>query len=231
MIGYLFIYIKGNKIDIISKTLGFAVGIMITISIIDLIPNSLRLIICNYSFIKSLIIIIISFVTGIIVSNLFDNKMNNNTLNNSKLYKIGLITMITLIIHNIPEGIATYITSINNLKLGIVFTIAIALHNIPEGIAISIPIYYSTNKKTKAFLYTFVAGLSEFLGALISYVLLSKIINNIFLGIIYSFIAGLMINISINKLCKESFNYNKINTIKYFIIGIVIMILTHIYIN
>lgn len=106
-------------------------------------------------------------------------------------------------------------------------TIAIALHNIPEGISISIPIYYSTNSKLKAFFYTFISGISEPLGALISYLFLSKFINNTILGIIYSTIAGMMINISINELYKESINYNKKNTILYFIIGVFVMILNH----
>ena len=108
-----------------------------------------------------------------------------------------------------------------------ILTIAIALHNIPEGISISIPIYYSTNSKFKAFFYTFISGMSEPLGALISYLFLSRFINEIILGIIYSIIAGMMINISINELYKEAIDYNKKNTIIYFIIGSFIMILNH----
>ena len=139
--------------------------------------------------------------------------------------------MITIIIHNIPEGIATYITTTNNFKLGLLFSISIALHNIPEGISISIPIYYSTNNKRKAFIYTFISGISELFGALITYLFLSKYINDTILGALYSFIAGLMINISINKLGKESLNYNKKDSIVYFIIGILIMLISHLMIN
>ena len=65
--------------------------------------------------------------------------------------------MLAIILHNIPEGIATFITTTNNVKLGVALTIAIALHNIPEGISISIPIYYSTNSKLKSFIYTFIS--------------------------------------------------------------------------
>jgi len=126
------------------------------------------------------------------------------------------------------EGIATFITTSNNTKLGLALTIAIALHNIPEGISISIPIYYSTNNRFKAFIYTFISGISEPIGAIISFVFLSKFINNTILGIIYSIIAGMMINIGINELYKESTNYNKKNTIIYLIIGSLIMILNHI---
>lgn len=231
LIGFLFIYIKKDRDNIISKALGFASGVMITISIIDLIPNSFLLIIKDYNKIYTIFLILIGFLIGIIISSIVDQKVEKKSKNGSKLYKLGIITMLVIMLHNIPEGIATYITTTQNVKLGITLAIAIALHNIPEGISISIPIYYSTNNKLKSFIYTLISGLSEPLGALISYLFLSKYINNTILGIIYSIIAGMMINIGINELYKESFNYNKKNTIIYFIIGMSLMLLNHLLFN
>ena len=228
LIGFLFIYLKDNREEIISKSLGFASGVMITISVIDLIPNSFLLIISNYSSIYTLFLILMGFISGIMISAIVDRKVEKNSKNSLKLYKLGIITMLVIMLHNIPEGIATFITTTNNTKLGIILTIAIALHNIPEGVSISIPIYYSTNSKLKAFIYTFISGISEPLGAVISYLFLSKYINDTILGVIYSIIAGMMINIAINELYKESINYNKKNTIIYFIIGSFIMLLNHI---
>ena len=86
--------------------------------------------------------------------------------------------MIAIILHNVPEGIATFISSSKDISLGISLAIAITLHNIPEGISISIPIYYSTKSKFKALLYTFISGVSEPIGALIAYLFLSKYIND-----------------------------------------------------
>ena len=228
LIGFLFIFIKKDTEVIISRALGFASGVMFTISIIDLIPNSLSLITNNFKFISSLFLVLIAFLIGIIISSIINQKVDKHSKNNSKLYKLGIITMLVIILHNIPEGIATYITSNNNIKLGISLTIAIALHNIPEGISISIPIYYSTKSKFKSFIYTFISGISELFGAIIAYLFLSKVVGEVSLGILYSIIAGMMINISINELYKESNNYNKKNTIIYFIIGILIMLLNHI---
>lgn len=231
LIGFLFIFIKRNREVIISKALGFASGVMLTISVIDLVPNSFLLIINNYSKIHTLFLIIIGFLIGIVLSSIIDKKVEKNSKNSTKLYKLGLITMLVIMMHNIPEGIATYITTTQNTKLGLVLTIAIALHNIPEGISISVPIYYSTNSKFKSFLYTFISGISEPLGAIISYLFLSRFVNNTILGMIYSVIAGMMINIAINELYKESVSYNKKNTIIYFIIGSFIMILNHLLFN
>ena len=227
LIGFLFIFINKDRYSIISKALGFASGVMFTISIIDLIPNSFFLINKKYNYIYTLFLLITGFLIGIIISSIIDKKVEKNSTNSLKLYKLGIITMLTIIIHNIPEGIATFLTTTNNTKLGIILTIAIALHNIPEGISISIPIYYSTNSKLKSFFYTLISGMSEPLGALISCLFLSKFVNDILLGIIYSIIGGMMINISINELYKEAREYNKKNTITYFIIGSFIMILNH----
>lgn len=231
LIGFLFIYVKKDREDVISSALGFASGVMITISITDLMPNSLLLIKQNYNLLYTIFLILIGFLSGIFVSSIIDKKVDKLSKNDTKLYKLGIITMLVIMMHNIPEGIATYITSSNNIKLGIIISIAIAFHNIPEGISISIPIYYSTNSKFKAFLYTFISGTSELIGAIICYLFLSKYINNTILGIIYSLIAGMMINISINDLYKESINYNRKNTIKFFVTGIIIMIVNHLLFN
>lgn len=231
LIGFLFIFIKKDRVGVISKALGFASGVMLTISIIDLIPNSLDLIIEKHEFIYALFLVLLSFFTGVILSGIIDSKVEKNSKKSSKLYKLGIITMLVIMMHNIPEGIATYITTTQNIKLGITLTIAIALHNIPEGISISIPIYYSTNSKLKAFIYTLISGLSEPIGAVIAYLFLAKFVNDTSLGVIYSIIAGMMVNISINELYKESINYNKKNTFIYFVIGSLIMIINHLLFN
>ena len=226
LIGFLFIFIKSSKEKVISASLGISCGVMITVSIIDLIPNSFLLLI-NKNILYTLFLILIGFLIGIFISSIIDQKVDKNSKNSIKLYKLGIISMFVLIMHNIPEGIVTFITSTSNIKLGISLTIAIALHNIPEGISISIPIYYSTKSKLKAFLYTFISGISEPIGAILAYIILAKYINNMVLGILYSIIAGMMINIAINNLYKESINYNKKNTNIYFLIGIIIMLISH----
>lgn len=138
--------------------------------------------------------------------------------------------MLAIILHNIPEGIVTFLSSQSNVKLGISLTIAIALHNIPEGISIATPIYYSTNSRFKAFLYTLISGISEPIGALIAYVFLSKYIgSNInIMGLILPVIAGIMTHISLFELLPTSFKYKEHkNTILFFIIGSIFMIFNH----
>lgn len=227
LIGYFFIYINNDSNRILISSLGFASGVMLLISIYDLIPSSFNLISNSFYFIPSLIISFIFIIIGIIISMSIDKYMPDNKYNDSKLFRVGMISMLAIIIHNIPEGIATFLTSSHNLKLGITLAIALALHNIPEGISVSIPIYYSTGSKRRAFLYTFISGMSEFAGAVIASLFLTDLANDLYMGCLYAIIAGIMMHISIYELLPTSLKYNnKKLTFIYFIIGIIFMFIS-----
>lgn len=216
---------KKQSLNIIIGALAFASGVMCTMSIIDLIPESYNLI--NSNLFLKVIYILIFINIGIIISTIIDRvvRLENN------LYKVGIVSMLAIIIHNIPEGIITYITSSNNIKLGIMITIAIATHNIPEGITTSLPIYYSTGSKKKALIYTFVSGISELFGAILACLFL-KDINNNSLGYIFSLVAGIMLYISLFELLPTSFSYKRKKiTIVSFIIGVIFMIINRIILN
>ncbi len=169
---------------------------LIIVSLGELLPDSYLLIHNYYNVFITLIIIIIFYLLGKYLTKYLDIKIGEG----SKLYKIGIISMIAMIIHNIIEGIITYTTSSNDIKLGILVTLTIMLHNIPEGLLISIPIYKSTKKRGLALLLTIISGLTEFLGSLLSYLFLYKYINNFILGIMYAFTAGIMITISLYEI-------------------------------
>lgn len=156
-----------------------------------------------------------------------DKYLPDNNYHNSSLYRVGMISMLAIMLHNIPEGIATYLTSNHDLKLGITLAIALALHNIPEGISVAVPIYYSTKSKGKAFLYTLISGMSEFLGAIIASIFLVNFSNDFFMGCLYAVIAGIMLHISIYELLPSSLQYKRPSqTILFFIIGIIFMLIS-----
>ena len=229
LIGSLFIFIKVKNINkFISISLSFSAIVMILICVFDLIPSSFFNLLFKFKFI-GLILSIISFLTGVLLITVFNRITKRLEEKGSSLYKLGIISAIVLIIHNIPEGIITFLTSGNNINLGIKIAIAITLHNIPEGICISVPIYYSTKSYKKAFTTTLISGLSEPLGAILAYLFLYKYITNDILSIIFIFVAGIMINLGINDILKESIIYSKNNN-KYiyygFIIGIIFFLIS-----
>lgn len=226
LIGTIPIFIKTKTNKIIISSLAFAAGVMITVSITDLIPEGINYLHKTFKLFPTILITSIFIVIGIIISMTIDKYINKKR--EGELYKIGIISMIAIILHNIPEGIATYLSSEFNFKLGLSLTIAITLHNIPEGISIAIPIYYSTKSRGKAFIYTLLSAISEPLGAILAHIFLSKIINDNIMGLLMCLIAGIMIQISFYELLPTSVKYkNKKRTIIFLIIGILFMIISH----
>lgn len=228
MLGSLLIFRKKEKgNDLLLASLAFAAGVMICVSLLDLIPESFTALKKYLPLFPLICVILIGINIGIIFSNYIEDRVAKLE-NDSSLYKIGIISMLAIILHNIPEGIATYISCENNFHLGLKLTLAIALHNIPEGISISIPIYYATKKKGKAFFYTMISGLSEVMGAILAFLFLKNLMNDIFMGFLYSMIAGIMMTISSKELLPTSFSYqNTKKTIIYFLIGVLFMSISH----
>lgn len=214
-----------KKDNVIPNSLNFASGVMFSISILDLLPNAFNKININYDTFGSILLTLIFLCIGVIVDILIDNliKIDN------KLYKIGILSSLALMIHNIPEGIITFVTASSNTSLGILLAIAIALHNIPEGILISIPIYYAKNSRIKAFIYTFISGMSEFLGAILGFIMFKNLNTDHIMGFIFAFISGLMLYIAIYEIPNILKSYKKGRGYIYFIIGVLIMVINHIF--
>ena len=244
LIGYIVIFLPYKyKNKIINASLSFAVGVMVTISIFDLIPESYNLLIYNDFYFKLILIAIFivaldgpagsgkGTVTKILAQKLGLVNMDRVVPNSNFLYKIGLVSLFSIIMHNIPEGIITFITANNNSNLGINLAIAIALHNIPEGISIAVPLYYSTKNKIKVFTLLLISALSEPLGALLG-LILSKCITNNILGLIYAFIVGLMLYIALYEILPTTIKYKKyIYSTIFLLIGVMTMILSFILLN
>lgn len=215
---------KTKQNQIINKALSFSLGIMLTLSFISLIPEA-------FSYQKEInlvtvLIVLIFIVLGIILSQIIDYYINT-TIENNNLYKLGIISIVAMILHNIPEGITTFIATTYDYKLGLKLSLAIALHNIPEGISIAIPIYYSTKSRFKAFFLTLISGLSELLGTIIAYLFIKEV-NPLIMSFILSITAGIMIQISLYEIYPNIKQYqNKKTTYTYIIIGIITMSICH----
>lgn len=211
LIGALLIFlpIKQNKYNkFISFCLAFSIAIMIGISIFDLIPTSFFEVSKFYGINKSIVLIIISFVISYIVISLLSFFINKETTTED-LYRLGILNMIVLILHNFPEGIATFLSSYQDISLGIKLGIAIMLHNIPEGISIAVPIYYSTKSIKKAFKATFISGISEPVGALLAYIFLKNYVSELMISIVLIVVAGLMITLSIQEMLPKALQYKE----------------------
>jgi zinc transporter, ZIP family len=136
-----------------------------------------------------------------------------------RLYRMGVMSAVAIAIHNFPEGLATFLTALQDIKLGLPIAVAIAIHNIPEGIAVSVPIYHATGSKRKAFKFSFLSGLAEPLGALFGFLILLPFMNDMVFGFLFASVAGIMVFISIDNLLPAAREYGEPHLSLYGLMG------------
>lgn len=209
----------------LSGALGFSAGVMIYVSLVEIFVKAKDSLTSSYGERQGYLITVVGFFAGIaliaIIDRLIPSHENPHEIKNigdsdsqgeekkSKLMRMGLFSALALAIHNFPEGLATFMGALADPKLGISIAVAIAIHNIPEGLAVSAPIYYATQDRRKAFVLSFLSGVSEPIGALIGYFLLRSVFNEATFGAIFAGVAGIMIYISLDELLPTAEEYGE----------------------
>lgn len=218
---FIIFFIKKPKDIYMNIAMGFAAGVMIFVSFVELLGRSIETIGYLYAIIAFFSGILIIYLIDVFIPHSYEaeNNYKNNLKKKNYLKRCAILIAIGIAIHNFPEGIAVFFSSISNINLGLSVAIAIALHNIPEGIAVAMPIYYATGKKRKAFLYSFLSGVAEPIGALVAFFFLSSFLNETILGIILSGVAGVMVFISFDELLPRAYKQQESHLI---ILGILI---------
>ncbi|MGL4539249.1 MAG: zinc transporter ZupT [Cetobacterium sp.] len=239
---FIAIFSKRTNIKFLSVTLGFSAGVMIYVSFVEILPIAQTSLISFAGEKNGTLFTVLAFFGGMLLIALIDKlipsyenphemknieDINEKTLQKNKdLHRMGIFSAVAIAIHNFPEGLATFMSTIENPALGVSIAIAIALHNIPEGIAVSVPIYFSTGSKKKALIYSFLSGVSEPLGALIGYLILIPFMNDLIFGIIFAGVAGIMVFISLDELLPAAEKYGEHHLAIYGVISGMILMAT-----
>lgn len=219
---------KRNNPRFLAITLGFSAGVMIYVSMIEIFAKAQVNLITSLGTRAGMWWTVIAFFGGMLLIALIDKLIPSvenphelhsvsdmseqpkaGTAPHQKLMRMGLFTALAIMIHNFPEGLATFIAALQEPQIAIPIAVAIALHNIPEGIAVSVPIYYATGSKRKAFIYSFLSGLSEPVGALIGYLILFPFMSPTLMGITFAMVAGIMVFISLDELLPSAREYGE----------------------
>ncbi|MGC8865617.1 MAG: zinc transporter ZupT [Bacteroidales bacterium] len=222
-------FAKRTNTRFLSISLGFSAGVMIYVSFVELFfkaRTSLEQLGAegSNSHAQAYWIAVVSFFGGMMLIALIDKLIPSvenphemkplemiSAGKNPALMRMGLFTALVIGIHNFPEGIATFVSALSDLRLGIPIAVAIAIHNIPEGIAVSVPIYFATGSRRKAFWYSFSSGLAEPVGAIIAYFFLAPLLQQfpVINGVIFAAVAGIMVFISIDELLPAAEEYGE----------------------
>lgn len=214
--GLLAIFTKQTNTRFLSLALGFSAGVMIYLAFVEILVEANEILGESLGAKPGAWAAVGGFFVGIILIALIEKLIpeagklhemhtvdeldGKNSANKSKLMRTGVFTAFAIAIHNFPEGIATFMAAIVDPALGVSVAIAIAIHNIPEGIAVAVPIYHATGNKKKAFNYSLLSGLTEPLGALVTFLFLYQFMNDTLFGLVFAFVAGIMVYISIDLL-------------------------------
>jgi ZIP family zinc transporter len=209
---------------LLSFSLGLSAGVMIYVSFVELLAQSQTILTDVWGAKSGLWMTAICFFGGILLIGIIDKlvpsfenphearaleTMQQAPSQDSKLMRMGVLTALAIAIHNFPEGIATFVAAMENPTLGVAIAVAIAIHNIPEGIAVSVPVFYATGNRKKAFWYSFLSGVAEPVGAIIAYLFLMQFMSPALMGSVFAAVAGIMVFISLDELLPAAHEYGE----------------------
>ncbi|MFW5688632.1 MAG: zinc transporter ZupT [Spirochaetota bacterium] len=208
---------------LLAGALGFSAGVMIYVSLVEIFVKARDSLEVVFGASQGYLYTTIAFFAGIILIAVIDwivpDRENPHELgevteppkgrSSSALMRMGLFSALAIAIHNFPEGLATFMGALSDPALGISITVAIAIHNIPEGIAVSMPIYYATGSRKKAFIYSALSGFAEPIGALVGYFVLERIFGESMFGFTFAAVAGIMVYISLDELLPTAEEYGQ----------------------
>lgn len=235
-------FTKRTNKQFLSLALGFSAGVMIYVSFMEIVVKAkISLVIAHGENIGTLYTVL-AFFGGILFILIIDHfvpshenpheariieEMHGKRPREKKLLRMGAFTALAIAIHNLPEGLATFTAALNDPALGVSIAIAIAIHNIPEGISVSVPIYFATGSRKKAFWLSFLSGLSEPVGALIGFTILRPFFNETTFGLIFAGVAGIMVFIALDELLPTAREYGAGHSSVYGLIaGMAVMALS-----
>lgn len=228
-------FAKRTNTRFLSLALGFSAGVMIYVSFVEILVKARDSLIPEVGEATGYWYTTAAFFGGILFIALIDKFIpsaenpheihhveemaDESAIKSAKLMRMGLFTALAIAIHNFPEGLATFTAALTEPALGIAIAVAIAIHNIPEGIAVSVPVYYATGSKKKAFWLSFLSGLAEPVGALIGFLILMPFMNPMVFGVLFAGVAGIMVFISLDELLPAAEEYGEHHLSIYGLIG------------
>ncbi|UYU32495.1 zinc transporter ZupT [Siccibacter colletis] len=187
---------------LLAFSLGFAAGIMLLISLMEMLPAAL------HTEGMSPVLGYGMFILGLVGYFVLDRSLPHahpqdlldGSLKKRNLQRTALLLTLGISLHNFPEGIATYVTASSDLELGLGIALAVALHNIPEGLAVAGPVFAATGSKRKALLWAGVSGMAEILGGVLAWLILGTLVSPVVMAAIMAAVAGIMVALSVDEL-------------------------------
>lgn len=238
---------KPTNKKFLAVALGFSAGVMIYVSMIEIFVKARESLVGTFGETRGYLYTTLAFFFGMFLIALIDKfvpefenpheahtvaelekcpdkKVPGKEPSAAYLHRMGILSALAIGIHNFPEGLATFVAALKDPTLGVSIAVAIAIHNVPEGIAVSVPIYHSTGSRRKAFMYSFLSGISEPIGAMVGYFLLMPFFSDTLFGLIFAGVAGIMVFISLDQLLPAAEKFGEHHLCTYGVVsGMIVM--------
>ncbi|MCG8565129.1 MAG: zinc transporter ZupT [Desulfobacterales bacterium] len=218
-------FAKKTNTLFLTASLGFSAGVMIYVSMVEIFVKARDALEATQGPVLGYLYTTLAFFAGIALIGIIDKMVpsyenpheikgvedleDEEEARRIKLKRMGLFSALAIAIHNFPEGLATFVGGLQDPAMGISIAVAIAIHNIPEGIAVSVPLFYATGSRKKAFGLSFLSGLSEPVGALVGYFLIFQYFTDTVFGLLFAGVAGIMVFISLDELLPTAEKYGE----------------------
>lgn len=231
--------------DVLAAALAFAAGIMITISVVEIAPGALTSVGESVGRTEAMLWVGGALLVGaalvVLIDKAIPHHVNPAEIGggeqldriqagqvDARLLRSGVFLAAVVALHNLPEGLATFISTLQEPAGGITLAIAIAIHNVPEGLAVAAPIYAATRSKAQALLWATVSGLAEPVGGVLGYLLLATVLPQEWLSLTLALVAGMMIAVSFMELLPAARRYEThyTQTLAGLFLGAVVMVLS-----
>jgi ZIP family zinc transporter len=231
------LYAKRTNYAFLAGGLSFSAGVMLYVSFAEILPKATDALVEAQGERRGAWAATLAFFAGLGLIALIDRitpKAENphevhakdlveevrthekgKALHAAKLLRMGKLAALAIAIHNFPEGMATFFSALYEPAVGAVLALAIALHNIPEGVSVSVPIYFATGDRKKAFWLSALSGMAEPLGAILGYVLLKPFFSPMLFGVLFGVVAGIMVFVSLDELLPTAREYGEDHQVVY----------------
>jgi len=240
-VGSLVVFLSRRPhMALLSFGLGLSSGVMVYVSLVELLPVASELLGESLGETAGGWLAIGCFFGGMLVSALIDKlvpepenpheaisleamrsaRQNAGAIGSRRatgekaasLARLGPLTALVIGLHNFPEGMATFASSLADPSLGLSIALAVAIHNVPEGVAVAVPTFFATRSRKKAVFYAFASGLAEPIGALFAYLVLMSFLNDAVVAAMLAAVGGIMVFISFDELVPTAREYGKGHT-------------------
>lgn len=206
------------KQSVTAAGMGFAGGVMVTVSLADLLPEAVGGYLAAaapYSAAaKALSLFCLGAIAALLLGEVLPEssalfaksdmkkagRMTADGTMRAAALRSATVTAAVVMLHNLPEGILTLFSGYTDRGLGATVALAIGLHNLPEGVVIAAPVLYATGDKTRAFGAALLSGLAEPAGAVLAFVCLHRAISPVFMDGLLCIVAGMMCAVSWKEL-------------------------------